>query len=342
MLSDPESSRKRSPFQMHVPKAGNRKPGAGSRFCYPPRMAKPRIAIVGSGNLSSALAPALLRAGYSIDSVVSRENPESLGRARSLARKVRATAVAASRTQITADVIWFCVPDGQIASASRSLVSGKRKQMHVRKARKPEAGSREGAGAWKGRIAIHSSGALTSDELFALRQRGASVASVHPLMTFVRGSRPSLAGVPFSIEGDAAAVRVARKIVKDLRGQPFSIRKSDKSAYHAWGMFASPLLTALLAVTERVAAAAGVTRKAGKQRALPIIAQTVANYAALGPAAAFSGPIVRGDADTVSKHLRVLQRTPLARVVYIALAKASLEYLPVKQRAKLKKMLTSA
>ena len=343
MLSDPESFRKRSPFLMHVPKAGNRKPGAGRRFCYPPGMAKPRIAIVGSGNLASALASALLRAGYRIDSVISREGPDSFRRARSLARRVGATAVG-DGTHITADVVWFCVPDGKIASAARSLVSGNQIQMHVREAgsRKPDAGRREGRGAWKGRVAIHSSGALTSDELSALRRRGASVASVHPLMTFVRGSRPSLAGVPFAIEGDAAAARVARKIVTDLRGQPFSIRKSDKSAYHAWGTFASPLLTALLAVTERVATAAGITRKAAKQRALPIIAQTVANYAALGASAAFSGPIVRGDADTVNKHLRVLQRTPLLCEVYIALAKASLEYLPVKQRAKLKKMLTSA
>jgi predicted short-subunit dehydrogenase-like oxidoreductase (DUF2520 family) len=112
--------------------------------------------------------------------------------------------------------------------------------------------------------------------------------------------------------------------------------------YHAWGTFASPLLTALLAATEYVAAAAGVPRKAAKQRMLPIIAQTVANYAALGAAGAFSGPIVRGDADTVNKHLRVLQRTPLAREVYIALAKAALEYLPVKRRARLRKLLTSA
>ncbi len=235
-----------------------------------------------------------------------------------LARNLGATAVAASH--ISGDVVWFCVPDGQIAYAARSLAD---------------------KGIWKGRIALHSSGALTSDALSALRQRGARVASVHPLMTFVRGSRPFLAGVPFAIEGDAPAVRMARRIVKDLRGQSFSIKKRDKAAYHAWGTFASPLLAALLATTERVAAAAGVPRKAAKQRMLPILAQTVANYAALGAAGAFSGPIVRGDADTVNQHLHVLQRTPLAREVYIALAKAALEYLPVKQRATLKKILTS-
>src|SRR6202023_3513185 len=95
--------------------------------------------------------------------------------------------------------------------------------------------------SWKRRVALHSSGALTSDELDVLRGPGAAVASVHPLMTFVRGSRPALEGVAFAIEGDQKAVRVARAIVRDLRGHPFAIRKQDKPAYHAWGMFVSPL-----------------------------------------------------------------------------------------------------
>jgi hypothetical protein len=71
------------------------------------------------------------------------------------------------------------------------------------------------------------------------------VGSVHPLMTFVRGSRPSLAGVPFAIEGDQKAVRAARAIVRDLRGRPFTIRKRQKEAYHAWGMFTSPFTDCL-------------------------------------------------------------------------------------------------
>jgi predicted short-subunit dehydrogenase-like oxidoreductase (DUF2520 family) len=282
--------------------------------------AKPRVTIVGAGNLATALATALHRSGYSIDAVIARGSRDSLRKATLLAGKIGATAVtAANLVQIKSKIVWFCVPDGQISPAARLLA---------------------GRGIWEGRVALHSSGALTRDELSVLRQRGATVASVHPLMTFVRGSRPSLAGVPFTIEGDLPAVRLARRMVKDLRGQSFSIKKRDKVAYHAWGTFASPLLTALLATTERVAAAAGVSRIAAQKRMLPILAQTIANYAALGAAGGLSGPILRGDAETVQKHLRVLQRTPLAREVYVALAKASLQYLPGKQRMKLKKLLT--
>ena len=241
-------------------------------------------------------------------------------RARRLAREVGASA-AVDRAEIRAEVVWFCVPDAAIAGAAESLTE---------------------AEDWHGRVALHSSGALTSEELALLRRRGASVASVHPLMTFVRGSRPSLAGVPFAMEGDRKAVRAARSIIRDLGGQSFAIRKQEKEAYHAWGMFASPLLTALLAVSERVAGAAGVKRKAARERMLPILRQTLANYARLGAPEGFSGPIARGDAATVRKHLTVLRKVPGAREVYVALARAALRDLPAKNRGELERMLAVA
>jgi predicted short-subunit dehydrogenase-like oxidoreductase (DUF2520 family) len=280
--------------------------------------AKPRIVIVGAGNLGTALAVSLRRSGYMIEAVVVR--PESLKRAKPLAKEVGTRAVAGFSADAHADVVWFCVPDSDIARAARSFA----KSM-----------------PWKGRVALHSSGVLTSDELAALRSQGAAVASVHPLMTFVRGSRPSLAGVPFAVEGDAAAERTARRIIEDIRGKYCSIHKADKAAYHAWGTFASPLFTALLATTERVAAAAGVTPKAARRRMIPILLQTLANYASYGAPGAFSGPIVRGDVDTLRRHLRVLRSVPAASDVYAALAQAALHYLPVKNQREIRKSLGS-
>ena len=282
------------------------------------RSAKPRIAIVGAGNLAGALAVSLREAGYVIEQIVSRGSAASLRRARRLASEVGAVAAVPAQVVIKAGIVWFCVPDGAIADAARAMA---------------------GAADWKDKVALHSSGALTSDELGVLRERGATVASGHPLMTFVRGSRPSLAGVPFALEGSPKAVRAARAIVLNLEGHPFAIRKKDKEAYHAWGMFASPLLTALLAAGERVAGAAGVDRKAARARMLPILRQTLANYARLGAAESFSGPIARGDAETVQQHLQVLQQVRGARDVYVALARAALRDLPAKNRAALKKML---
>ena len=282
--------------------------------------AKPRVAIVGAGNLGSVLAVALRRAGYTIEEVIAHSRGASLKRARQLAKQVGARASTDLSAVVRASLIWFGVPDAEIARAALSAAT----QVE-----------------WKGRVALHSSGALTSDELADLRSRGAAVASVHPMMTFVRGSQPSLAGVPFAIEGDAAALRVARRAVQDVGGYAFSILKKDKAAYHAWGTFASPLFTALLATTEQVAVLAGVNRKAAKRRMIPILLQTLANYAAFDAAGAFSGPIVRGDADTVERHLRVLRGTPAARDVYLALARSALRYLPAKGKSSLKQILDS-
>jgi predicted short-subunit dehydrogenase-like oxidoreductase (DUF2520 family) len=282
---------------------------------------KPIITIVGAGNLAGALALALRGAGYRIDQIVSRGSAGSLRRARRLAGEVKAAVVTVDRAELQSGIVWFCVPDGAIAGAAESL-----------------AGRTE----WKGKVALHSSGVLTSDELAALRECGAAAASAHPLMTFVRGSRPSLAGVPFAIEGDSKAVRAARAIVVRLGGKSFAISREEKEAYHAWGMFASPLLTALLAASERVAVAAGVRRKAARQRMLPLLRQTLANYARLGAPGSFSGPIARGDAATVGKHLEVLLEVPEAREIYVALAHAALRDLPAKNRGALKKLLVTS
>ena len=286
---------------------------------------RPRVAIVGAGNFGVALAVSLQRAGYTIESVTVRSRGASQKKAQILAKQLGAR-VLSDAADSTAELVWFCVPDAEIAGAARSFAN--------------TSGAK--ASEWKGRVAFHSSGALGSNELSVLRQRGAAVASVHPLMTFVQGSRPSLAGVPFAIEGEAVAVRLARRIVNDLGGNAYPIQKKDKAAYHAWGTFASPLFTALLASTEQVAALAGVNRKAAKRRMIPILLQTLANYASFDAGDAFSGPIIRGDVETVKRHLQVLRKAPAASGVYVSLALAALEYLPAKNKAQLRRTLVSA
>jgi predicted short-subunit dehydrogenase-like oxidoreductase (DUF2520 family) len=278
---------------------------------------KPTIAIVGPGRLGSALALGLKRAGYRISEIVPGNSRASRRKARALAKQVRAKVVEAG-SRLDGELIWFSVPDREIARAARQLAERT---------------------DWRGKTALHSSGALASDELRALRLRGAAVASVHPLMTFVQRSIPSLNGVPFALEGDPAAVRVARRIVGDLDAEAFRISRSRKMAYHAWGAFASPLLIALLVTGEKVARAAGLSTAEARRKMLPILRQTLANYAKLGPAEAFSGPFVRGDAPVVRRHLRVLTKVPEARAVYLALARAGLRSLPAGNRRELEKAL---
>ncbi len=227
----------------------------------------------------------------------------------------------AGKRPLDTAIVWLTVPDDVISIVAQQLAPSQ---------------------DWRGKLVFHSSGALTSDELAPLRRKGAHVASVHPMMTFVRGAIPQMAGVSFAIEGDAIATRAAKKIVKDLGGEALAIKKQNKVLYHVFGSFASPLLIALMASLEQVAMAAGLRRQDIKPVMVPLLWQTLTNYLQHDAAAAFSGPLIRGDVATIRKHLVELKKVPAAREVYVALAKSALKHLPVKNAKGLARELKSA
>jgi predicted short-subunit dehydrogenase-like oxidoreductase (DUF2520 family) len=301
---------------------------------------------VGAGSLATFLAVALRRSGFTITEIIARDLPGSRRRARPLADTVGAQAVSVDSAELRADLLWFCVPDRDIRSAASDLadrlnclaLADHQVKLKVKLQGKVDAKVHP-EGKARSRFAFHSSGALLSRELDPLHKIGIAVASVHPLMTFVRGAHPSLTDVPFAIEGDAAAKRVAQRIVRQLGGKSFSLAPARKSVYHAWATMTSPLLLAFLVTLEDSARAAGLSRLEARRMSLPIIRQTLANYSRLGPAQSFSGPLIRGDVETVAKHLAAMKKQPGAREVYIALARAALRGLPVKNRDKLKRLL---
>ena len=279
---------------------------------------KPSIAIVGAGNLARALAPQLKRAGYRVTEIVSRDGAKSQTKARAVAKSAGARAVGFDQAKLDAGVVWVCVSDSAIAAVGKQLARGR---------------------DWRGKVALHSSGALGSAELRALRARGASIGSVHPMMTFTGAKPPALRGLSFAVEGDAKAVRVARQIARDLGGEPFAIRKQQKTLYHALGSFSSPLLVMLLAQAEQVGKGAGLSPGQTKKVMRAILRRTLENYLASGAAAAFSGPIMRGDLVTIKRHMKELRKVSGALEVYRALAKAALKALPVGRRAEMERAL---
>jgi predicted short-subunit dehydrogenase-like oxidoreductase (DUF2520 family) len=297
---------------------------------------KPSIAIVGAGSLATFLAAALNDAGFTITEIIARDTPPSRRHARALAARVGARTVTTRSAVLDTMLLWFCVPDREIRGSASALAGhlSTRAAAHKKNRVPSKVPS-------KVRFAFHSSGALVSRELEPLRKAGIAVASVHPLMTFVAGTHPSLRGVPFAMEGDHAATQVARQIIRKLEGESFSLSAARKAAYHAWATLTSPLLLAFLVTLEEVARAAGFTRKDARRKSLPIIRQTLANYSRLGPAKSFSGPLIRGDAGTVAQHLAALKKHPGPGEVYVALARAALRGLPVKNRAGLRRLLRS-
>jgi len=273
--------------------------------------------IVGTGNLGTALALTLPLAGYKVKFVAVRRKSGNR-RASSLARKVKAQLVELGKHILDTDIVWLTVPDDSIAAVARTLAEAQR---------------------WKGTIVFHSSGAISSDELAPLREKGARVASVHPMMTFVRGVVPEMRGVAFAVEGDRLATGVARDIVQWLGGEMLTIRRQNKVLYHAFGSFASPLVISLMASLEQVGEAAGVRKRHIKRVMVPLLLQTLRNYLYGDAASAFSGPLARGDIATVRKHLEALKVVPESREVYVALTRSALKNLPVKNRNEVQRKL---
>ncbi|HKF21128.1 MAG TPA: Rossmann-like and DUF2520 domain-containing protein [Candidatus Angelobacter sp.] len=276
------------------------------------------VTLIGAGNLASVLGPALHSAGYRIEFVAFRNTASSQKRAMALAKRLVSKAVRLEQAGPASDIIWLCHTDDALPETARQL------------ARRP---------GWRGKIVFHSSGALSSDVLAPLKRGGAHTASLHPMMTFVPGTSPRMKGVPLAVEGDRQAVVEARRIAQALGAEIFPIHKASKVLYHALGSFSSPLVVATLVTAERVGRAAGLSRAQTRKVMGPILQQTFRNYLQRGAAAAFSGPIKRGDLETVRRHLQALKSVPAAQDVYRALVKSALLDLPAGRKNELLKLL---
>jgi predicted short-subunit dehydrogenase-like oxidoreductase (DUF2520 family) len=287
----------------------------------PPRREKalPDIAIIGAGTLATALAVDLHRAGYNIAEIASRDNPQSRRRVDVLAKRVGARGVTLSQPELAARITWICVPDDAISGVAQQLAA---------------------MGNWHRKIVLHSSGALVSGILAAMKARGAAIASVHPLMTFVSASDSNLNGVPFAMEGDAKALSVLGAVVRSLGGKPLRIGAESKAAYHAFGFFSSPALVALIAAAQHVGKLAGFIEPRARELMEPIIRQTIDNCFRTDPGRAFSGPLRRGDVATIRKHLDVLKQNPELLDVYRSLGRIALKYLPNANSEELRKLFS--
>ncbi|HEU5231610.1 MAG TPA: DUF2520 domain-containing protein [Terriglobales bacterium] len=268
---------------------------------------KYEIAIIGAGTLASALARALHSKEYRVSEIVSRSNPQSLRRARILANRIQSSATTIQAAEMSADIVWICVPDDAIAALAEQMTDER---------------------DWRGKIVVHSSGALSSDTLELLRRKGAEVASAHPLMTFVSSSQPKLKGVPFALEGTAKALTAVETIISDFEAHAFRIARTEKAAYHAFGFFSSPGIVALIAAAIEVGKLAGLEGKRVRALMEPIVRQTIDNCFRTSPQQAFSGPVRRGDVETIRKHLKVLDEHPDLLDLYGSLVRIALKDLP--------------
>ncbi len=158
----------------------------------------------------------------------------------------------------------------------------------------------------QGQVVLHTSGAMDSSALHAVRVCGASAGSMHPLQTFSGVTVPPLEGKVFAIEGDPLAVRTARKIARALGGAPSQIEPRNKPLYHAAGALAAGHILVVVEAAIQLLMSLGMKRREALRALLPMTKQVLQNYERLGPRAAWTGPLARGDQKVVAKHLHVL------------------------------------
>jgi predicted short-subunit dehydrogenase-like oxidoreductase (DUF2520 family) len=181
------------------------------------------------------------------------------------------------------EIALLCVPDGEIAAACGSAAEAI-----------PPL-----------RFVGHTSGASTLDALSMARQAGAEVYSLHPLQTLPDGES-NLVGAPCAVAGYTSdALGLAIELANRLQMRPFSVPDESRAAYHAAAAMASNLLVVLEECAAELLDRAGVEGDA-RELLAPLVLRTAANWAERGPDA-LTGPVARGDATTVDRHLEALR-----------------------------------
>lgn len=185
------------------------------------------------------------------------------------------------------EIALLCVPDSEIPAASSAL-----------------------AAASPGlRFAGHTSGATGLAAIDACRRAGASTFSLHPLQTFPDGEA-ELAGCPAAVAGSGeSALALAHELADRLGLEPFEVPEDSRGAYHAAAAIASNFLVALESSAVELLAAAGIADSIEARRLLsPLVLRTAANWTEHG-SASLTGPVARGDEETVARHREAIAAT---------------------------------
>ncbi len=180
-----------------------------------------------------------------------------------------------------AEIVLLCVPDAEIVAAASHI----------------------GAARYVG----HVSGATP---LTALTPAAGDAFGLHPLQTFAGGEQPdAFEGAGAAVAGTTPeALAVARELAERLGMVPIEISDAERAAYHAAASIASNFLVTLQAAAEQLAAGAGIAPTDARALLAPLVRGTVDNWAQLGPQAALTGPVARGDDATVARQREAVER----------------------------------
>jgi predicted short-subunit dehydrogenase-like oxidoreductase (DUF2520 family) len=245
------------------------------------------FSIIGLGKVGTAIGHLLNKAGHKIIAISDKS-------AAALEKALPYTGGKAFRDSrkavMEADCILITTPDDVISSACDEIADSE---------------------LVKEKFIFHMSGAGGLDLLNTAKRTGAIIASIHPLQSFssIDNAINNIPGSVFGITAGKKARKQAEIIVRDLKGIPVFISPAQKPLYHAAACFASNYLVSLLNVVESIYESIGISKTNARKAYLPLIYGTLKNVENSGSIQALTGPIARGDAGTIEKHLAAIAKT---------------------------------
>ncbi len=241
------------------------------------------IGFIGAGTVGKSLAILLERHGYRVVAAASR----SLASSKEVASLIKGCKAHNNPQGVAdaCDVVFITTPDSAIEATVNSI-------------------------RWNaGQYVVHCSGADSLDPLLSAKDQGAEIGVMHPLQSLATYQKAidNLPGSTFSLEGDDSLLEFLKGVVEDLGGKWVALQPGDKVLYHAAAVIVSNYLVTLAKIGTDLWQAFGVDQDQALEALLPLIRGTVANLDEVGLPDALTGPIARGDAKTISKHLLALQ-----------------------------------
>src|ERR1035437_8774989 len=245
------------------------------------------LIIIGAGKVSYSLAPALIEAGYTIKSIISSKKK----RAEELANKVHIKDFSDNpeSLKIKRGIFILAVPDNQIRITAEKISALKVD--------------------FRNSLIIHLSGSNDISLLNSAALKKAHTASFHIMQTFPSRRRRNIINSFSAIETfSSEASDYLFKLSKDLKLNPFLIDSRNKVIYHLAAVFASNFINAVLFQSQQLFEILGLKGYSFNDIFAPLYSSTIKNIKINSPAGALSGPIERGDLETIKKHIREIKR----------------------------------
>jgi predicted short-subunit dehydrogenase-like oxidoreductase (DUF2520 family) len=266
----------------------------------------PTTFLVGAGPVATALAGALRLGGVPVLGLWGRT--PAAARAASSAAGVAAFSSAPPDILLEAEVVILAVRDSAITEVAQTLV---------------------GTGLiGKRHVMLHCAGATSAREaLGAVTSVVGGIGTLHPLQAIAdgRAAMRSLKGAVFGVEGDERGRAVAGKLVSAMGGIVLGLDSSQMGAYHCAAALASNYIVAAIDAAAQVLAGAGVSPTQAAQALVPLAEGALRNVQQKGTTAGLTGPVRRGDAPTIQRHLDALREQPELAQLYRALARHAVE-----------------